>query len=310
MDGELLAQERNFREHAFTWLAHRVDESKPWISWSEILDFKNHDPDGRALVNRPQGIWKPAGLTAALSIKTRPPEKRTDRTFNYEDAMARDGLVAYKMQATNETHNNWVRRTHALGLPMIYFMGQRQSTYLPIFPVYVSSVDEINREFLIDIRDVDRETQPDFGYMELSVEYQRSYAQRLVKQRLHQPAFRSAVMMAYKESCAMCSLRHLKLLEAAHIRSDSDGGGARVSNGMALCKIHHAAYDKNFLGIDADYKVHVRGDLLQEVDGPILKYGLQALQDQKLRQLPTSVIDRPDRDLLAERFAEFENNYS
>lgn len=301
----LIAQERQFRERAFTWLEGRVNEAKPWISWQELLAFKHNDPGGRSLVVRPQGIFKPRGLVAALSIKTRPPETRTDRTFNYEDAMTRDGYVTYKMQATHETHNDWVRNAHAFHLPMIYFMGQRQSTYLPIFPVYVSSVDEVNREFLIDISQIGQTGQPDLSYLEVPVEYQRAYTDRLVRQRLHQPAFRSAVMMAYRQSCAMCSLRHLRLLDAAHIRGDSQGGEPRVSNGLSLCKIHHTAFDESFLGVDPDYRVHVRWDLLEEIDGPMLKYGLQALQGQPLRQLPGRKADRPDRALLAERFDRF-----
>lgn len=80
---------------------------------------------------------------------------------------------------------------------------------------------------------------------------------------------------------------------------------SRVSNGTALCKIHHAAYDQNFLGIDADYKVHVRADLLQEVDGSILKYGIQAPQGKNLQELPASGLDRPDRELLGERLQNF-----
>lgn len=60
-----------------------------------------------------------------------------------------------------------------------------------------------------------------------------------------------------------------------------------------------------FLGVDADYRVHVGTQLLDETDGPMLKHGLQALQGQLLRELPTRKADRPDRDLLAERFEGF-----
>ena len=48
-----------------------------------------------------------------------------------------------------------------------------------------------------------------------------------------------------------------------------------VRNGLALCKIHHAAYDHNIIGINADYNIEVREDVLAEIDGPMLKHGLQ-----------------------------------
>ena len=41
----------------------------------------------------------------------------------------------------------------------------------------------------------------------------------------------------------------------------------RKLNVLSLCKIHHAAYDKNILGISPDYQVKVRIDILDEVDG-------------------------------------------
>lgn len=305
MRDEDIASDREVRLRAFTWLSNRVSDERPWIAWQQLLEFKHTDPRGRALANRPQGIWKPADLVGALSLKTRPPEKRTDRTFNYADSLARDGLVAYKMQATSETHNEWVRTSHRLELPMIYLMGQRESTYIPIFPVYIAGIDESRREFLIDLSQAGRAVQGDIGYREQDVEYERQYADRLVRQRLHQPAFRSAVMLAYRETCAMCSLRHIQLLDAAHIKPDGLGGEPRVSNGIAFCKIHHTAFDANFLGVDSDYKIHIRADLLQEVDGPMLKYGIQEFHSKHLT-VPARAADKPDRDLLAERFVVFQ----
>lgn len=79
---------------------------------------------------------------------------------------------------------------------------------------------------------------------------------------------------------------------------------ARVTNGLALCKIHHAAYDRNLLGITPDYEVRIDTELLKEVDGPMLRYGLQDMHGQKLT-LPARSSERPARDSLARRFAEF-----
>lgn len=86
---------------------------------------------------------------------------------------------------------------------------------------------------------------------------------------------------------------------------DSDiRGEPRVTNGLSLCKIHHAAYDQHIIGIDTDYKAVVREDILEEVDGPMLKYGIQQMNGLKL-QLPRANEHKPDRDFLAERFDAF-----
>jgi predicted restriction endonuclease len=94
-------------------------------------------------------------------------------------------------------------------------------------------------------------------------EIRRRYVTRQVRQRLHQQAFRERVLRAYREHCAICRLRHQELLEAAHIVADRDPEGEpRVSNGLALCKLHHAAFDCHIIGVSPDYHVEVRLDVV------------------------------------------------
>jgi putative restriction endonuclease len=127
-----------------------------------------------------------------------------------------------------------------------------------------------------------------------------------VKQRLHQERFRYLVLTAYRRQCAMCRLRHAPLLDAAHILPDRDERGApEIPNGLALCRIHHGAYDVGIVGIDADYQIHLRSDVLEEDDGPMLKHGLQELHGERI-QTPPRVEQMPNREYLAERFARFE----
>ena len=117
--------------------------------------------------------------------------------------------------------------------------------------------------------------------------------------------FRARVVTAYRGQCAICRLQHRELLDAAHIIPDSDpGSSAEVSNGLSLCKLHHTAYDRDFLGIDPDYTVHINQSLLEERDGPMLRHGLQEMHGVRL-ELPRSRADRPDADSLGRRFEEF-----
>ena len=126
----------------------------------------------------------------------------------------------------------------------------------------------------------------------------RAYATRLVRERLHQRGFRERVLTAYREQCAMCRLRRRELLDAAHIKPDTAGGEPHVRNGLALCKIHHTAFDVGVLGVRPDtLQVHVRQDVLDEVDGPMLRHGLQALQGERI-WVPRAVRQQPDPELL------------
>lgn len=118
------------------------------------------------------------------------------------------------------------------------------------------------------------------------------------QRRLHQEAFRVRVLRAYSERCAVCRLRHSELLDAAHILPDGHPRGRPiVPNGLALCKLHHAAFDRHILGARPDLIIEIRRD---EHDGPMLTHGLQGFQGTRI-SVPRADPLRPDRELLAER---------
>jgi len=113
-------------------------------------------------------------------------------------------------------------------------------------------------------------------------------------------------MRAYETRCAVCALRHGELLDAAHIVADSEEAGIPVvRNGLALCKIHHAAYDSGILGIRPDKVVEIRTDLLSEIDGPMLQHGLKEQHGQPLMALPRIRKEQPDPLLLEMSYVRF-----
>ena len=117
--------------------------------------------------------------------------------------------------------------------------------------------------------------------------------------------FQQRVLRAYRGQCSLCRLRHEELLDAAHIIPNRlPGGEPVVTNGLALCKLHHAAFDRHFVGIRADYRVEVRADIRGESDGPMLRHGLQGLHGQRI-QLPRPEDLRPDPARLARRYERF-----
>ncbi|MFQ5489265.1 MAG: HNH endonuclease, partial [Phycisphaerae bacterium] len=67
--------------------------------------------------------------------------------------------------------------------------------------------------------------------------------------------FRPAVLRAYRYKCAVCKC-DLKLVDAAHIVPVSYGQSTdEVTNGLALCRLHHGAFDNALLGVRSDYSV-------------------------------------------------------
>ena len=45
--------------------------------------------------------------------------------------------------------------------------------------------------------------------------------------------------------------------------------------------------------------------VLEQTDGPMLQFGLQALHGERLAVLPRREVDKPDRNLLALQFERF-----
>jgi putative restriction endonuclease len=77
-----------------------------------------------------------------------------------------------------------------------------------------------------------------------------------------------------------------------------------IANGIALSKIHHAAFDNHLIGIDPDGRVHVSERLLMLHDGPLLEQSLKAVAGALIR-LPRTKQFHPDRERLAARFEQF-----
>jgi putative restriction endonuclease len=294
------AFDARLRREADLWLTVRTHDGTLPITRDELEEF---EIDGRPfkLKDRQRGIRKPKELAAALSISTSyvPP----GQPRRYDDAVGPDGLVRYEYRDDQRgvADNAALRAAMRDGVPIFWFFGIAPGVYEPIYPIFVVGEEAEHEQFVIAPDTVRGVVAPG-----TTDENLRRYALRQTRQRLHQPVFRATVLHAYGSRCAVCSLRNPELLDAAHIAPDrTEGGIASVRNGLALCTIHHRAYDVSVLGIRPDLVVEIRHDLLDEIDGPMLEHGLQRRHRQPLMTVPVRRADRPDPDLLAQRYEVF-----
>jgi putative restriction endonuclease len=281
------------RHAAFRWLDDKLLSGQYEFRRKELQAFVYRETPF-SLVDGQKGIWNPVSFSSTVSIVSMLKSKYEDR--GRED----DGFLSYNYRA--DGHDNYKLRA-ALDRrdPLIYFREVHDGSYVANYPVFVAADDPDNQTFLIAL---DESLQFFGDPLNMTLD-ERRYAYGISKTRLHQPLFRARVMRAYSSTCAICSLKHLDLLDAAHIVSDSDSQGfAAVTNGLALCKIHHAAYDRNLLGITPDYVVKIDADLLDEVDGPMLRHGIQDMEGRRL-VLPKLKNNYPSRESLAMRYDEF-----
>ncbi|KAF0959617.1 HNH endonuclease [Rhodococcus sp. T7] len=289
------------REAAMDWLAVRTNDGTDPIRSDELADFHFEGARFR-LMDAQRGIRKPKELSAALSIRTVYSPDGASRP--YKDEMGDDGLIRYKWRGDDPYHseNRALRSAMEQELPLIWFFGVGVATYQPIYPVYLVAEEHDEHQFVI-VHDALRGLVTASAHVE---ERLREYVMAESKRRLHQPVFRATVMRAYGTQCAVCALRHGQLLDAAHIVADSEEAGIPVvRNGLALCKIHHAAYDARILGIRPDLTVEIRSDLLIEVDGPMLEYGLKERHGQRLMVVPKARSEKPDPEMLLQSYERF-----
>jgi putative restriction endonuclease len=291
-------REQRIRADAMRWLDER---DRPRVDFAWLSKFE-YEGQRIPLMDRQRGIRKPAGMEAALAIRTTftPP----GQVPPYADAIGRDGLQRYKYRGDDPGHaeNVALRRAFDLRLPIIWFVGVASGVYEPIYPVWVVGDDPANLEFALALDEGQRFVTPGAIVDDDS----RRYVERITTARLHQRVFRSQVLLAYDGRCAVCRLRHSELLDAAHIIEDGKPNGQPVvPNGLCMCKIHHAAFDNRILGVRPDLTLHVRSDVLDEVDGWMLTGGIQGVHNKRLEVVPTHKASQPDRIRLEARYEEF-----
>jgi putative restriction endonuclease len=294
-------RELAIRHAAFAWLDSQRTAGKETFT-QEDTSALNLAGETVRLMPTQQGIWKPGALGAALSIRTVYRPEGSERP--YDDAVGQDGFYRYKMRGDDPEHfqNRALREAMRERLPLIWWLGVQGGGYSALYPIYLVDEERSDLQFVVDI---DAVPQPDIAWPAVELELDPSYRQQLTKIRLHQRPFRAAVLRAYRTSCAVCSFRHGDLLDAAHIQEDRLGGRPVVTNGLTLCKMHHAAFDRRILGITPSYEVQINAGVLNEVDGPMLRHGIQEFHGKRLMVLPERRAEQPDRLLLEERYQAF-----
>jgi putative restriction endonuclease len=287
------AEQAAIREDIFRWL-DEVGHGGYEIPRARLLSYE-YRGERIPLLDTGRGIRNPRDFSSTLSIMTGWKKNR------YEDYESDNGWVTYHYRAGEGGDNVKLLRAFENQDPIIYFRAVREGYYLPYYPIVIALNDPLERvvRFPLD------EGLAVLGDPSTYTVAQKRYAKSVVRTRLHQPIFRARVLHAYGGSCTVCDLRHTELLDAAHIIPDSTAQGVpHVTNGLAMCKIHHAAYDRNLMGITPDFEVRINSGLLDEVDGPMLRHGLQDMHGRRIH-LPTRRAEQPSRGGLAERFAEF-----
>jgi putative restriction endonuclease len=294
-----MALDQQIRLAAFKWLSEQVSIHGDVLP-RKLLEKGFLFDDERISLIAPQGIFKPRIMQYPLTITTAPEGP-------YDDAFGKDGYLAYQYRGVDPNHrdNVGLREAYHNRIPLIYFHGVIPGKYLAVWPVYIISDDPSTLTFKVAVDDQVKSDRGDaYAEPEENV-LKRAYMTSEVRIRLHQRGFREKVLAAYRSQCAFCKLKYGELLDAAHIIPDNEPDSRpTVDNGLALCKLHHAAFDSFIISVNPDYIIHVRKDVLEEEDGPMLQHGLKELHMARII-LPRSESHWPNRKYLDRRYQKF-----
>lgn len=300
-------EERDAHFAAMQWFESQQLAGRELLTHRELMQgFMWHGHRLR-LTHQTQGIWKPAGFASALTFKT--VASTPGKASPYNDRIDGAGFLRYKFasaadkQWTNEAMFVAAERKY----PLAWLVGIKPANtlyYYARFPSFIESIDHRLAEFVISIR----EAAPTLNLNSSSgivPEIERKYVSRWTRARVHQHDFREHVISAYDISCAVCDLPHAQLLEAAHIIPDAEElGTPEVSNGLALCRVHHTAYDRNLIGIDINHQIHV-AKRARKLETDTQRTSLTAFDRKFLTHVPKNKNLRPNEERIDDRFSRF-----
>ncbi len=116
-----------------------------------------------------------------------------------------------------------------------------------------------------------------------------------VSRRLRNNDFRKKVLTAYAQRCAICGVQ-LKLIDAAHIVPvNHEQSTYETRNGLALCAIHHRAYDQALLTVNESYTVVFNEAQAEALDKLGLAGGVKSFRENLRSEIlvPKAVSERP-----------------
>lgn len=116
----------------------------------------------------------------------------------------------------------------------------------------------------------------------------------MIAKTLRDNSFKKRVLNAYKNYCAFCDIQ-LKLVDAAHILPVAGEGSDETSNGLALCALHHRAFDRVLVTLNEEYQILVNERKIAEVRSWGLEGGEDRFREQTraVIRVPRIQSDRP-----------------
>lgn len=175
---------------------------------------------------------------------------KNSKTIDIKDIRDAEGRNRIKSEAKLREHVRYEKFDDEL---FRFFQDSESRDYL-VNVIFDTFFSEIKNQVEDIIKIVDR------GYHELSqISEPKDTEPKFVTRQsiVRKSLFRKSIIHIYDYQCAICRLkvnilgsRYKAIIDAAHIKPLSEVYNNRLSNGIALCKNHHWAFDNGCFGID------------------------------------------------------------
>jgi putative restriction endonuclease len=246
--------------------------------WADLLDQAGPERVAPAALRSlgiyggASGVWTDAARTRNIGGTDSLAVGLLHTGRHYPDDLSDDALL-YHYPDTNRPpgrDESEIRAAKAAGrLRLPVFVVLQDGGLRTVRKGWVVTWDDDEQLFLIEFgpaaAPVERGDAVDAKPFELFEDQRRIL--RRVRDRPNQQRFKVQVIQRYGGECAVCPIRALELINAAHFVPDADNGTSDPRNGLPLCVNHHTALDRGLIAIDPDSKKilvasgHSAGDL-------------------------------------------------
>lgn len=192
-----------------------------------------------------------------------------------------------------------VKNCNRYNLPIFVIRVSPEASHLrDVFVGNVTYWDDDSEVFIIEFGESHQDITRISSQDTFQVREEPSSAKYLTSGRPNQAAFRISVFRRYGTSCAVCGIKVVDLLEAAHIVPKKEHGSDDPRNGLVLCCLHHRALDRGLFSINPETL-----EIVSQPKGPALeKLGI-------IREDISHLSNQPHQEALSLAWEIWENQY-
>jgi putative restriction endonuclease len=279
---QIYREDSSYRVKVYIWnITHGGATRAPDEYRIQITGIDKFEPESSAR-NLILGWWDDVSVFAAWDVRQHSGALGSSSSMQVSEGALRQALLTGFAPYVNQKGETAIAiRPDFMGTYVQFLEHMHDSGTMPAEANLLSKLSE------------DPDAVPDKD-IEEEVSEQRKFSVFSTKRALRALDFTRRVQSAYDHRCAMCGVQ-LRLIDSAHIVPAAHPESTdQTANGVALCALHHRAYDNSLVTFDDNFKVHVNEGMVTALIADDRADGLKAFR-KALRPIIITPADRKNR---------------